>query len=345
MSDGTRDWRQRPPFPPPIIELLPAPGDVFAATTPRRERPRYGLALLLFGLTFFCTTTLGPIMHMAARTDVMTDLVTLAGAVITPRVLREVWGNPDLLANGLSFSITALAILLCHEMGHYIACRRYGLPCTLPYFLPVPFNFGTFGAFIKIKAPIQSKRQLFDVGIAGPIAGFVALVPFLLYGIAKSQPALLSPATDLREATGVILLPGRCLAIELATWLFHGPLGEGVVLDLHPMALAAWLGLLATAINLLPLGQLDGGHVLYAATGRLQRRLAFPLWLTLGLMGLYWVGWLLWCFIVMLIGLYHPPVYDEHEPLDRRRRLLAWLALAMFLLCFMPVPIQEIVVR
>ncbi|HEV8579274.1 MAG TPA: site-2 protease family protein [Thermoanaerobaculia bacterium] len=341
MSDGTRDWRQRPPFPPPLIELLPAPGDVFAAAPPRLQRPRYGLALLLFGLTFFCTTTLGPIMVQSSRTD----MLAIFGPFLTPGVVAQVWLNPELLRLGLAFSVPALIILLAHELGHYIACLRYGLPCTLPYFLPVPFNFGTFGAFIKIKAPIRGKRQLFDVGIAGPIAGFVALVPFLLYGVANSHPAALSPAANLREATGVILLPGRCLAIDLATWLFHGRLGEGMVLDLHPMALAAWLGLLATAINLLPLGQLDGGHILYAATGRLQRRLALPLWLALAVLGYFWAGWLLWCFIVMLIGLYHPPVYDESEPLGPRRRALAWLGLILFALSFMPVPIQDIPVR
>jgi membrane-associated protease RseP (regulator of RpoE activity) len=342
MSDGTRDWRRRP-FSRPLIELLPAPapGDVFAARPPRAERPRYGLALLLFALTFFCTTTLGPVMVQLSRTD----MLTLVGPFLTPGVVAQVWRNPGLLRLGLAFSVPALVILLAHELGHYIACRRYGLPCTLPYFLPVPFNFGTFGAFIKIKAPIHGKRQLFDVGVAGPIAGFVALLPFLLYGVAASHPAPLAAAPRIEDATGFILLPGRCLAIDLATWLFHGRLAQGMVLDLHPMALAAWLGLLATAINLLPLGQLDGGHILYAATGRLQRRLAFPLWLALGLMGLYWVGWLFWCFIVMLIGLYHPPVYDETEPLDRRRRILAWVALAMLVLCFMPVPIQDIAVR
>ncbi len=338
MSHGPHDGRQGPLMPPPLIELLPASGNVFAPAPSLIERPRYGLALLLFGLTFFCTTTLGPVMVQISRTDMQ----TLLGPFLTPQVVAEVWLDPALLRIGLAFSIPALIILLAHELGHYIACRRYRLPCTLPYFLPVPINFGTFGAFIKIKAPISSKRQLFDVGVAGPIAGFITLVPFLLYGISQSHPAALTVARNPEDATAIILLPGRCLAVDLATWMFHGRLGPGMVLDLHPMALAAWLGLLATAINLLPLGQLDGGHILYAATGRLQRRLAFPLWLVLGLMGLFWVGWLLWCLIVMLIGLYHPPVYDESEPLDGRRRVLAWLALAMFLLCFMPVPLQDI---
>src|SRR5262245_24951842 len=188
---SSRDWRQGPPLPPPLIELLPAPeSGVFAPGSPRRERPRYGLALLLFGLTFLSTTTLGPVMVQLSRTD----MLTLLGPLLTPEVIAQVWRTPELLRLGLAFSIPALFILLAHEMGHYIACRHYRLPCTLPYFLPVPFNFGTFGAFIKIKAPISSKRQLFDVGIAGPIAGFVALLPFLLYGVARSHPAALPAA-------------------------------------------------------------------------------------------------------------------------------------------------------
>jgi membrane-associated protease RseP (regulator of RpoE activity) len=329
MSDGRRP---ESPFSSPLIELLPAPGNVYAPAPRRPERRLFGRALALFALTFLSVTTLSPVMVLSSRTDVTTALppfLTLDG-------IAAVWRSPELLRMGLAFSIPALLILLCHEMGHYVACRLYGIPCTPPFFLPVPVNFGTFGAFIRIKAPIRSKRQLFDVGIAGPIAGFVALVPFLLYGIARSRPAPMSSAAHGMD----LLLPGRCLAIELATRIFHGPLAPGTILDLHPTALAAWLGLFATALNLLPLGQLDGGHILYAATGRLQRRLALPFWLALALLGSLWRGWLLWCVIVLVIGLYHPPVYDESEPLDPRRRALAWVALLLFALCFMPAPID-----
>lgn len=274
-------------------------------------------------------------MVMVSRTDVTTSLATEWGVLLTPHAIAGIWRDPALLWMGLLFSIPALTILLAHEMGHYVACRIYGLPCTPPYFLPVPLNFGTFGAFIRIKAPIRSKRELFDVGIAGPIAGFVTLIPFLLYGVAHSQPGRLG-------GDGTVLLPGRCLAIELATWLFHGRLGPGMVLNLHPVAMAAWLGLLATAINLLPLGQLDGGHILYAATGRLQRRLALPLLIGLGLMGFLWLGWVLWCVIILVIGLYHPPVWDESTSLDPLRRKLAWIALAMLVLSFIPTPLSPV---
>jgi membrane-associated protease RseP (regulator of RpoE activity) len=334
MSDGRRP---ESPFSHPLIELLPAPGDVYAPAPPRPERRLYGRALLLFFLTFLTATTLSPVMVLMSRTDVTTTLEPF----LTPDVVSAVWHSRELLMMGLTFSIPALLILFCHEMGHYVACRIYGIACTPPFFLPVPINFGTFGAFIRIKAPIHSKRQLFDVGVAGPIAGFVALVPFLLYGIARSQPVPLTSG-----GKGMMLLRiGHCLVIELATRLFHGRLAPGMILNLHPTALAAWLGLFATSLNLLPLGQLDGGHILYAVLGRAQRRIALPLWLGLALLGYFWPGWLLWCVIVLVIGLYHPPVYDESEPLDGKRRALAWVALLLFVLCFMPVPIDYVTLR
>jgi membrane-associated protease RseP (regulator of RpoE activity) len=343
--DGQLNPHGQPPVPPPLIELLPAPGPAgqpgIYAVAPRRPPRRLFLrAAVLFVLTFVATTTLGPVMVQLSRTDLARTLVDPDySAVLTPAVVAGVWGNAVWLRVGLAFALPALFILFCHEMGHYVACRIYRIPCTPPFFLPAPVNFGTFGAFIRIKVPIHNKRQLFDVGIAGPIAGFVALVPFLLYGIAHSQPAMTTRSGLER------LVPGRCLAIELATWMFHGRLPAGAYLNLHPVALAAWFGLFATALNLLPLGQLDGGHILYAAAGALQRRLALPFWLALALLGYYWLGWLLWCGIVLVIGLRHPPVHDEAIPLDRGRRALAWVALLLFVLSFMPVPIEYVTVR
>jgi membrane-associated protease RseP (regulator of RpoE activity) len=322
----------------PVLELVPPALDLTAeAPIPR---PRYGMALLLFLLTLFTTTTVGPVMYLMSRTDVTTDLASNGFALLTPQLVRAVWRDPALLRIGLTFSLTALIILLAHELGHYIACRRYGLACTLPYFLPVPMGFGTFGAFIRIYAPIRSKRELFDVGVGGPIAGFIALIPFLLYGVAHSHPVSLP---DLPKMEGMVLFaPGRSLAIELVARFFHGPLGPDTYLDLHPMALGAWLGLFATALNLLPLGQLDGGHILYSALGRWQRWLAIPLWITLAVLGIYWPGWWLWCVIVFAIGLFHPPVRDERTPLDLKRRAIAVLALLIFVLSFMPAPLEVI---
>lgn len=337
----------------PVIELLPPPGSV-----PPPAVPRWGRALLLFALTFLTTTTLGAVWILWAHPTAMAEVYPWLSA----HTVRTIWTDPASLRLGLAFSLPALAILLSHEFGHYLTCRHYGLPATLPYFLPVPIGIGTLGAFIRIRAPIDSRRQLFDVGISGPLAGFVVLLPFLLLGVAWSEPMVLAevdPAVAeqaLEEAAGgraggdaidlpdiaTLLAPGRCLALELATRAFHGELPEGTRLHLHPFALAAWFGLLVTALNLLPLGQLDGGHVLYAATVRLQHRLAIPLWLGLGLAGLYWPGWLLWFVIVLLMGLKHPPVRHEAEPLDGRRRALAWVALAIFALSFMPVPVEQV---
>jgi membrane-associated protease RseP (regulator of RpoE activity) len=277
--------------------------------------------------TFLTTTTLG-----AAWSKDQDNELTW----ITPQAAIDVWRDSTALGEGLKFSIPLILILLCHEMGHYLACRRYGLPATLPYFLPVPWGLGTLGAFIKIRAPIRSKRELFDVGAAGPFAGFIVLVPFLLYGVARSTPIVLQP--DAMGNPQVVL--GLNLLFSWVVRAFHPALPESMGLELHPFALAAWVGLLATSLNLLPLGQLDGGHILYAVLGRWQRRLAWPLWITLVALALLWPGWLLWCLIIAVIGLRHPPVTDELEPLDLPRTLLALAALAIFVVCFMPVPMR-----
>ncbi len=320
------------------VELLPAPGE----PPPRRPvRPRYALSLLLFAASFFTSTTLGAGWYLFTRTDVSTDMLPW----LTPQVVRRVWSDPQLLGVGLRFSLPVLFILLCHELGHYLACRRYGLPATLPYFLPAPFGFGTLGAFIRIRAPLRDRRELFDVGFAGPLAGFVALLPFLVYGLAHSRPALVRLASGPADHVADLLVPGKNLLIALLGRWFHGPLPPGTVLDLHPFALAAWIGLLATALNLLPLGQLDGGHILYAAAGRLQRRLALPLWAALALAGVYWQGWLVWCVIVLVLGMHHPPVRDEETPLDPWRRLGAVAALLLFALSFMPEPLSIVAVQ
>lgn len=314
----------------PLIELLPPP-QATPVRRPGQDRPRYFLAFLLFGLTLLTTTTLGPVLLLSSRTDLNTTLQPF----LSPATIRGVWSDPELLRLGFSYSIPALFILLIHELGHYLACRYYRLPATLPYFLPVPVSLGTLGAFIKIRAPIRGKSELFDVGVAGPLAGFVALLPFLLYGVARSEPAALDSIDLQGAAASTILVPGRSLAVQLATWAFHGHwLGPGEVLNLHPFALAAWFGLLATAINLIPLGQLDGGHILYAVAGRWQKRLALPIWIALALAGTLWTGWWVWCAITFAMGLVHPPIWDEGMPLDSRRRWLALAALVILALCF-----------
>jgi membrane-associated protease RseP (regulator of RpoE activity) len=262
---------------------------------------------------------------------------------LSPRTIHTVWNDSTYLLNGLAFSLPLLVILLCHELGHYVMCRRYRLRCSPPYFLPAPLALGTLGAFIRIRSPIQNKRQLFDVGVSGPIAGFVALLPFLIFGLANSEVSTVSEAeTPLADA--LLYRPGQSILMRAIATFFHGDVGQGEILNLHPVALAAWVGLLATSLNLLPLGQLDGGHILYAALGKFQRRAALPLWIGLALCGVLWRGWMVWCVIILVIGLRHPPVVDEAIQLDMRRRWIALAAAAIFVLTFMPIPISVLAV-
>lgn len=322
--------RPDPGFPAPPPDGAPA-----GRARRRIPIPPVPLAILLFLATFFFTTTLGPGWTLRIRTDVMTDL----GELVTPDMVQRVWSNPTLLRLGLSFSLPVLLILLCHELGHYLTCRRFGLRATPPYFLPLPLALGTLGAFIRIKTPIRSKRELFDVGIAGPIAGFLTLLPFLVYGMKRSFPAEIDLAGD-GFPVAWLYLPGSSLGMEILARWFHGPLPTGTVLNLHPFALAAWVGMLVTALNLLPLAQLDGGHVLYAISPRCHRLAGRWLWVAL-LAGVFvWPGWAIWAVLVLVLGLRHPPVIDEDRPLDARRKALAVLALLIFLFCFMPKPLD-----
>jgi hypothetical protein len=303
------------------------------------ERPRYRLAAILFVLTFLTTTTLGGVLYLVTRTDETTALYPF----LHPQTVSAVWRTPELLRLGLSFSLPLLAILASHELGHYLACRRYGVPATLPYFLPAPLVLGTFGAFIRIRGRIRSKTQLFDIGVAGPLAGFAVLLPFLVLGVAWSKPGVVEVATDPDRVDAILYRPGTNLALEALTWVFHGRLPDNMVLDLHPFALAAWVGLFATALNLLPMGQLDGGHLLYAVASRLHRRLAWPIWIVVCALGLLWIGWFLLCLMVLVaMGLRHPPVLDADQPLAPRRRKLAALALVLLVVCFTPIPLSHL---
>lgn len=320
------------------MEHLPA--EAWVGPPAPRRTGSWPLALTLAAVSLFTTVTLGGVFYLGSRTDVVTDLPPL----LLPETIARVWGDPELRGWGLRFALPTLFILLCHELGHYLVCRRRGLPATPPYFVPAPIGLGTFGAFIRIRGAIRDARELLDVGVSGPIAGFAALVPILIYGVAHSAPTpLVSPIAG--EDTGLVLyLPGESLLTRLLILLFHGELPADVILNPHPFLLAGWVGLFATMLNLLPLGQLDGGHILYAALGQRQRAWTLPLWLTLAAAGLLWPGWWLWCVVVLILGLRHPRLAREHETLDPPRRLLAWAALALFVLTFMPVPIREVAV-
>jgi len=258
------------------------------------------------------------------------------------RRLSGILNHPLDLLNGLPFAFTILVILLAHEMGHYLTCRYYGIDATLPYLIPAPppFNpFGTFGAVIKIRSRFPDRRQLFDVGIAGPLAGFIFIIPSLIIGLQLSTPfSLADPSQGTLEF-------GEPLIFHLAAMAFF-PGEAGAPISLHPIGWAAWFGMLATSINLLPIGQLDGGHIVYGLFGaRIHRIISFVAFGALVGISFYsWpmLGYLLFALILIFIGFRHPRPGAEFPRLGRGRFLIALIALIIFVLTFMPVPVRLI---
>ncbi|HEV8539827.1 MAG TPA: site-2 protease family protein [Nitrospiraceae bacterium] len=240
--------------------------------------------------------------------------------------------HPSALLKGLPFAGTLLAILVTHEMGHYLLSRIHRVPASFPLFIPGPPHFiGTFGAIIRMRGPIMSRKALFDIGVAGPIAGFVVAVVALVIGLH------LSKVVDDGAAFGIHL--GEPLLLQFATWLVLGPLPDHADVILHPVAFAAWFGLFVTSLNLIPIGQLDGGHVAYALLGGRQRTLALavlPVLMVLGFVG--WPGWFLWAGLAGFLGLAHPPVRDPYAALGPARIWVGWFALAIFAVTFAPIP-------
>ncbi len=240
--------------------------------------------------------------------------------------------EPASLVNGLPFAGTLLAILVTHELGHFILSRIHRVPASLPLFIPGPPHFiGTFGAIIRIRGPILSRKALFDIGVAGPIAGFAVAVVALVFGLRLSQ------VVQVDNTYGLHL--GEPLLLQFVSWLVLGPVPEGYDVLLHPVGFAAWFGLFVTSLNLIPIGQLDGGHVAYALWGGRQRTIALamlPILLVLGFLG--WPGWFLWAGMAGILGLAHPPVLDPEADLGRTRIWVGWAALAIFAVTFAPIP-------
>jgi len=298
--------------------------DDYAFPAPR-VRDRYWLNGLLFALTLVTTTMVGAAMQSDFDRNLPFDVERAF------QMYTWVWRHPAILLQGLPFSLTLLAILLAHEFGHYLAAMYHGVDASLPYFLPSPF-MGTFGAFIRVRSPIYSKRVLFDIGVSGPVAGFVFLLPVLAIGLAFSKviPGIAHQGTLVFGAPGLLKL--------MEGIIFPGtPVAD---IYLHPVARAAWVGMFTTALNLLPIGQLDGGHIVYAffpARHRLVSRTVAVLLLPMA----YFSGWLAWAFwgvIMLWLGRYHPMVVDT-TILSGGRRKLGMLAAAIFLLCFMFAPV------
>lgn len=304
------------------IDFLTQPAVVWVPT-PKFQDRRWLHALLLL-LTVATATLAGADHYLAFLADFNLP---------PPRIALG-----SLLIRGFWYSGTILTILGCHELGHYLACRYYNIDASLPFFLPAPFVLtGTLGAFIRIREPIPTKRMLFDIGIAGPIAGFLVAVPALVIGLAMSHVAKL-PA----DFVGFEL--GEPLLFKAVSALLWGSIPDGYSLNLHPVAFAAWFGLFATALNLFPIGQLDGGHISYAVLGRRSTYVTLAMVVVAIVLAYFSKSWLVWTgLLVMMLVMFgprHPRVFDEDVPLDATRVRLAIFALVVFVLCFTPAPIE-----
>jgi Zn-dependent protease len=309
------------PFPTALEwEQQPQP-QVWIIGPPRQRWWLYGL---FFVLTLFSTTVVGARMQFHYLHN--QTLFSLDENFFWPFVT---WiGHPSELLPGLPFSLTLMFILLAHEMGHYLCARHYRVHATPPFFVPFPSLIGTLGAFIRIKSPIPSRAALFDIGIAGPIAGFIPACVALVYGLSLSHPIAGSAASEIQL--------GFPLAFHLAARLLHiaVPLSA---LSLHPIAAAAWVGMFATALNLLPGGQLDGGHILFSVSPRLHRWISLLTVVALVPLGKYlWTGWFLWAVLLAMTGR-HPRV-PHYPDVSGRRRAIALCAALMLVLTFTPAP-------
>lgn len=240
------------------------------------------------------------------------------------------------LAGGIFFAISLILILGAHEFGHYWASRKNHVRASLPYFIPAPpfFIAGTFGAFIQIKDPIPNRRVLMEIGASGPIAGFIVAVPILIVGL------LLSHVSENSHARGLSF--GSSILLQVFTKLILGvtPLSTDVNIELHPVAFAGWIGLFVTALNLLPIGQLDGGHIIYSLFRTRYNILAKLFFLLLLPLGYFWTGWLFWAFLITLFGFRHPPLIDESILLEKKHRIMGYLSIVIFVVTFIPIPFE-----
>jgi membrane-associated protease RseP (regulator of RpoE activity) len=318
---------------PPIPRIEPEPAPVEVYLAPEQPRHPYWLHVLLLLLTFFTTLLVGTRLEMNYLQG--KPIFTFGDDWLPLFPIHAVAHHPSLILLGLPFSLCLMTILLSHEMGHYLYCVRYGVHATLPFFIPAPTLIGTMGAFIRIKSPIRSRTALFDIGIAGPIAGFVVAFLVLVFALTMSKPG---PPSIVQ---GDVVL-GYPLIFQLVHWFMYGDAVRAMPLNgmlLHPTAIAAWVGMFATALNLLPGGQLDGGHIVYSLFPRAHRYVSL---LTIGIllpMGIFlWKGWLVWAVLLAISGMRHPMV-PRWPDISAGRKALALAALAMLALTFVPTPI------
>jgi membrane-associated protease RseP (regulator of RpoE activity) len=302
------------------------------------RREAWGVHVTLFLATLVTTTLAGAVFAGAIPYD-PNPFALFTGAYPFSQHAARAW------AAGLAFSLPVVAILLAHELGHYLTARAYDLDVSPPYFIPVPLVpsfIGTMGAFIRLRTVLSDRRQLLDVGVAGPIVGFVVALPVLAAGLALSHPL-----PGYGEQAGLLLAIGSDTAglgdslVTLA--LRHLILGPVPAVKVHVLAFAGWIGMFVTMLNLLPIAQLDGGHILYAALPRWHQRIALGFWVLVIALGRFWTGWYVWGVLVLALSrgrLTHPPVLDAHRPLPPGRRGMAWAALFLLLATFAPVPFR-----
>ncbi|HEX8709236.1 MAG TPA: site-2 protease family protein [Pyrinomonadaceae bacterium] len=337
---------------PPFVD---APAPYAGRRSARPTAREWGKHTVLFLLTLMTATLAGIMLVSNGLADpIIADPVSWLDYLLyvpefllmaTVGYLQYGLTHPSVLAQGATFALSLLAILTAHEAGHYIACRRYGVQATLPFFIPAPpiFLAGTFGAFIKIKSPIPSRRALFDIGVAGPIAGFVVAVPIAVVGLLTAQAA----AAPLAPGAGQ---GGIIFSDSLLLQLLSRALGAGLNIEINPFYFASWIGLLVTSLNLMPVGQLDGGHATYALFGvRAHKwigRAAFAVMSVLAVLGWVWnsspSGFLYAVLLGVMLRVRHPHVEDEREPLGRSRLVVAILTLVIFALSFLPFPIKVV---
>jgi membrane-associated protease RseP (regulator of RpoE activity) len=286
--------------------------------------------LIMLLLTIMTTFTIG-----LATAD---SFIILQNEISGSSAESNFWSFSNILSAAI-YTLALLGFLAAHEMGHYLTCKKYEIRSTLPWFLPNPLFFGTFGAVIRIKSPIRSKNALFDVGISGPLAGFIVAVPILFIGLLQSLSVPVDYLEQAANTEGMLILGDPLLLKIIGNMLFENYDSANIVLS--PLGLVGWFACLVTAINLLPVAQLDGGHIVYALVGKKQYFISIAVVVSILALSVIfdYYGWLLWCLLVVLMRLRHPPVQDESVPLDRNRKLLALAALAIFVLCFVPVPI------
>lgn len=301
---------------------------------PRKWRPYNGTRSFAIAIVLFVMTLLTSLATGAQFAAAFAQNEAFSGDDLF-RFYVAIFTAPRLLLPGIPFALTLLGILLAHELGHWFACRKYGIIASYPYFIPAPTIIGTLGAFIRIRSPIRDRRALFDVGLSGPVVGFLLAIPALAIGLLQAK---IIPGVR----TGSQLIFGD----PLIQRLLERTILPGVPVNnilLHPIGRAAWVGLFATALNLLPAGQLDGGHILYSVASKSHRYVTFAAALAMAPLYIFfkWQGWLLWSVLLFFLGSRHPPLIDRWHPLDRKRVIWAGVALLIFVLCFMAAPVLQ----